>query len=251
MNTDKVNLLNIQIDNVTKSELLEKLTEGMVVTPNVDHMVKLQKDKEFYKIYKKAEFIVLDSRVLRYLMLIIGKKVKDTIPGSEFFPLFCDYHKSNEKIKIFILGAKHPAANIAMKKINQRTNSKVVIGALSPSFGFEESSSENQAVLDMINNSGATTLAVGLGAPKQEKWVAKYRDKMPNIKIFLCIGASIDFEAETIKRAPRLFQLLAIEWLFRLIKEPKRMFKRYFGEDLVFFKYYLKHIIGNYKNPFE
>ena len=251
MTKDKVDLLNIRIDNLTKVELLESLTDGLVLTPNIDHVVKLQKDKEFYHIYKNAEYVVLDSRVLRTLMFLTGKKIKEAIPGSDFFPLFCDYHKLNDQVKIFILGAKHPGALVAMNNINEKTNSNVIVGAHSPSFGFEKDSAENDIVIDMINNSGATTLAVGLGAPKQEKWVAQNRDKMPKVKIFLCIGASIDFEAETIQRAPRILQLLALEWLFRLLKEPKRMIKRYIGEDLAFFRYYLKQLFGTYKNPFE
>ena len=79
----------------------------------------------------------------------------------------------------------------------------------------------------------------------------KYKDRMPNVKVWMALGATIDFEAGNIKRAPKIFQKLAMEWLYRLICEPKRMFKRYLVDDPVFFWYLLKDKLGVYKNPFK
>ena len=250
MEKDRISLLNIKIDNVTKQEFLEKLNSGMVVTPNIDHLMKLQKDREFYEIYQKAEHIVLDSRVIQKLMKVTGREVKDVIPGSEFFPEFCHYHKENPDIKIFLLGAADPVAQVAMDKINSRFDRDMVVGAHSPSFGFEKKKDEVKNIIDIVNNSGANVLAIGVSAPKQEKWVAQYRNQLKNIDIFLCIGATIDFEAGNIKRAPVFFRKLALEWLYRLFKEPKRMYKRYIIEDLPFFRLYFKDLKGKYINPF-
>ena len=91
---------------------------------------------------------------------------------------------------------------------------------------------------------------VGVGAPKQEKWIVRYKDCMPNVRIWMALGATIDFEAGQIKRAPHIFQQLALEWLYRIYCEPKRMFKRYFS-DLSFFILYFKALLGLYKNPFQ
>jgi len=91
---------------------------------------------------------------------------------------------------------------------------------------------------------------VGLGAPKQEKFIMRYKDRMPGVKIWMALGATIDFEAGNIKRAPRWVQMCAMEWLYRMYCEPKRMFKRYICDDLVFFWYLLKQVLGVYKNPF-
>ena len=103
----------------------------------------------------------------------------------------------------------------------------------------------------MINASGANVVLVGVGAPKQEKWIMKHKMNMPGVKIWMALGATIDFEAGNVKRAPMWMQKCALEWVYRMYCEPKRMFKRYIVDDLVFFWYYLKDILGLYKNPFK
>ena len=78
----------------------------------------------------------------------------------------------------------------------------------------------------------------------------KYRDRMPNVKLFMALGATIDFEAGTLKRAPMFWQKIGMEWLYRVLKEPRRLFKRYFIDDMQFFFYYVKQLLGLYKDPF-
>lgn len=161
------------------------------------------------------------------------------------------YHKDDPDCKIFLFGAKEGVAAKAMEQINQKVGRKIVIGAHSPSYGFEKNEEECEKCVKMINDSGANVVLVGVGAPKQEKWIMKYKDRMPNVKVWMALGATIDFEAGNIKRAPKIFQKLAMEWLYRLICEPKRMFKRYLVDDPVFFWYLLKDKLGVYKNPFK
>jgi exopolysaccharide biosynthesis WecB/TagA/CpsF family protein len=86
----------------------------------------------------------------------------------------------------------------------------------------------------MIRQSPANVLVVGVGAPKQEKWIAKYRDQLPSIDIFLAVGAAIDFEAGNKPRAPELISKLGLEWLYRLSTEPRRLWKRYLLDDFPF-----------------
>ena len=102
----------------------------------------------------------------------------------------------------------------------------------------------------MINQSRANVVLVGVGAPKQEKWIMKHKYDMPGVKIWLALGATIDFEAGNVRRAPLIFQKLALEWLYRIYCEPRRMFKRYICDDLAFFLYIFKDILGKYRNPF-
>ena len=104
---------------------------------------------------------------------------------------------------------------------------------------------------DIINKTGANVLLVGVGAPKQEKWIMKYRDRMPGVDLFMALGATIDFEAGTLKRAPAIWQKIGMEWLYRCMKEPKRLFKRYFVDDMQFFYYFTKQLLGMYKDPFK
>lgn len=247
---DRISILNIKVDNITKNDLLKKFDKGVLVTPNVDHLMKLQHDRELHEIYQKAEYVTVDSQIVRLALKFLGTPVKEVITGSDFFPSFYNYHKENDKIKIFLLGAAPGVADKALKIINEKVGRKIIVGACSPSFGFEKNETECESIINIIGNTPANVLVVGVGAPKQEKWIYKYKDRLSNINIFLAIGATIDFEAGNIKRAPKIFQKLAIEWLYRLIKEPRRLWRRYIVEDLPFFYLIAKLKFNKYRNPF-
>lgn len=247
----KVKILNVAIDNLTKLEVLENLKSGIVFTPNVDHFIKLQSDRDFFKVYNSATYKLCDSKVLFYVSRLLGSPIKEKISGSDFFPAFYEYHKKNENISIFLLGSREGVAVKAQNKINSKVGRRIIVGAHSPSFGFEKDEEECLRMVEMINQSGATVLAVGVGAPKQEKFIYKYRDKLPNIKIFLAIGATIDFEAGSVKRAPKWISELGLEWLYRLLAEPKRLWKRYLLDDPYFFWLILKQKLNLYVEPFS
>ena len=148
------------------------------------------------------------------------------------------------------IGAKSGIAAKAMERINEKVGRQIVVGAHSPSFGFEKKEQECEDIIEIVNKSGANVLLVGVGAPKQEKWIMRYRGRMPNVKLFMALGATIDFEAGTLKRAPMFWQKIGMEWLYRVLKEPRRLFKRYFIDDMQFFFYYVKQLLGLYKDPF-
>lgn len=247
---NKNRILNIDIDNISKQDLLEQLTEGFIVTPNVDHLVKLQKDRCFYEVYQSADWTICDSKIIGIALKFLGTPIKEVIPGSSFFRDFCEYHKNNENIRIFLLGAAEGVALKAMHNINEKIKREIIVGQYSPSFGFEKNLDECENIIDIINNTNATVLLVGVGAPKQEKWIYNNKNRFNNIQIFLPLGATIDFEAGNIKRAPMIFQKLALEWLYRIMQDPKRLAKRYLLDDLPFFCYLVKQKIGKYQNPF-
>ena len=243
--------LNTNIQIITQSELLKSLKKGVLITPNVDHLVKLQQDKEFYDVYQQAEWVICDSKILYLLSKLLKKPLPEAIPGSSFFTAFYEYHKDDLSCKIFLLGAAEGVAIKAMERINQKVGRNIVVGAHSPSYGFEKKPDECEELIRMVNESGANVVLVGVGAPKQEKWIMKYRGQMPGVDIFMGLGATIDFEAGTLKRAPIIWQKLGMEWLYRCLKEPKRLFKRYFVDDMQFFYYFTQQLLGVYKNPFE
>ena len=245
----KVKMLNIYLDNLFTSQVLENLKYGVVFTPNVNHLMDLQKDTEFVKAYSIADYKLCDSQILIYASRFLGTPIKEKNSGSDFFPAFYNYHKNNKDIKIFLLGAAKGVASKAQDKINSKVGRNIIVGSYSPSFGFEKDERECMEIVEMINESGATVLAVGVGAPKQEKWIYKYKDLLQNIKIFLAIGATIDFEAGNIKRAPKVVSDLGGEWLYRLLCEPKRLWKRYLIEGLPFFWLILKQKLNLYKMP--
>lgn len=247
-----VKILNVPIDNLCTSEILEKLKDGgMVVTPNIDHAIKLQKDREFYQIYQEADYRTCDSQIMVFLARLTNRPLKERVSGSDLFPKFCDYYKHDETMTIFLLGGRPGVPEAAQKNINQKVGRNMVIGAHSPSFGFEKNEDECQKIIQMINDSRATVLGVGVGAPKQEKWIYKYKDQLKHIKIFFAIGATIDFQAGVIQRSPAWMSDWGIEWIHRIASDPKRLWKRYLIEDMPFFWLMLKEQLGLYRNPFE
>jgi bacterial polymer biosynthesis proteins, WecB/TagA/CpsF family len=199
---DSVKILNVQIDNLSTQELLEKLTNGVVYTPNVDHLVKLQRDASFFKVYNDADYRVCDSKILMYVSRFLGSPIREKISGSDLFPAFYEYHKDNPDIRIFLLGAKEGVAAAAQKRINAKVGREIVVATHSPSFGFEKDEAECDRILNMIRESGATVLAVGVGAPKQELFIHKYKDQLPNVKIFLAIGATMTLRLATSSDRP-------------------------------------------------
>jgi N-acetylglucosaminyldiphosphoundecaprenol N-acetyl-beta-D-mannosaminyltransferase len=240
----RIQLLNIGLDNISFFELLRSLKKGIVLTPNVDHLMQLQSDRDFLQIYNQAEYRICDSQVLLYASRFLGTPLKQKISGSDFFPAFCNFHRSHPEIKIFLLGGSHPEQ--AADRINHRIGREIIVGTYSPPFGFEQDTQECLDIVKRIQQSGATVVAVGLGAPKQEKWIYHYKDRLPTIDIFLAIGATIDFEAGDIKRSPRWVSRAGLEWLYRLLSEPRRLWKRYLIRDLPFLWLILQQKLGRY-----
>ncbi|GAA0855798.1 WecB/TagA/CpsF family glycosyltransferase [Clostridium nitritogenes] len=237
----RIKFLNIEVDNLTMGEAIEAvdniIQEGKssyVVTPNVDHIVKLEKDKEFQDVYKNADLILTDGMPLIWISKFKKNPIKEKISGSDFFPKVCKL-ASIKGYRVFLLGAAEGIAAKAAKNLKEKYKGLNIVGTYSPSYGFEKKDHEINNIIDMINKVKPDILAVGLGAPKQEKFLYKYKNEL-NVPISLAIGASIDFEAGNINRAPKWMQNCGLEWFYRLCKEPKRMFKRYIIDDLKILK---------------
>jgi exopolysaccharide biosynthesis WecB/TagA/CpsF family protein len=244
---ETVEILNIHIDNISELEILRKLDRGVVFTPNVDHLIKLQKDPDFFSAYLQADYRICDSKILYYTSRFLGSPIKEKISGSDFFPAFYNYHKHNQDITIFLLGGMPGVAHQAQDNINTKVGRQIIVDSCSPSFGFEKNEAECQEIIEKIRNSGATVLAVGVGAPKQEKWIQKYKNQLPNVKIFLAVGATLDFEAGHKARAPKWMSEVGMEWLYRLLSEPQRLWKRYLLDDPLFFWLVLKQKLKQYR----
>ncbi len=247
---NKVKILNIELDNLSQAEMLTQLQEGVVFTPNVDHLMRLQWDRTFFDVYQDATFKVCDSKIMLYAAAFLGTPLKEKLSGSDFFPAFYTYHRDNPDIRIFLLGAAEGVAQQAQANINAKMGREIIVGAHSPSFGFEKNAAECERLIDLVNRSGATVLAVGVGAPKQEIFIHTYRHRMPQIKIFLAIGATIDFEAGNVKRSPKWMSEIGLEWLYRLLAEPQRLWKRYLVDNPPFLWLILKQKLHLYCDPF-
>ena len=108
-----------------------------------------------------------------------------------------------------------------------------VVGTLSPDFGFDKKEADSKAICAIVNASKADLLVLGLGAPKQEIWITQYAPQL-SVKVALCVGATIDFLAGEKARAPIWMRKVGLEWLHRMLSEPKRLAKRYFVDAIVF-----------------
>jgi N-acetylglucosaminyldiphosphoundecaprenol N-acetyl-beta-D-mannosaminyltransferase len=245
----QVRILNLVIDNLSMAQLLDELKEGVVFTPNVDHLMKVQRDAEFAHLYSQVDYALCDGKIVQHAARFLGTPVKEKISGSDLFPAFYNYHRHNPQIKIFLLGARPGVAVKAAAKINDQVGREMVVGSYAPPFGFESDAQEIDYICDLIHASGATVLAVGLTPPKQEKLIFKIKQRLPLVKIFLAIGGTIDFEAGNVQRSPQWVSEAGLEWLYRLLSEPKRLWRRYLLENPPFLWLLLLQKLNMYVDP--
>lgn len=233
----RIKFMNTDIDNLTMAEtlneidkLIQKKNCSYVVTPNVDHIVRLEKDVELQKVYKNASLILTDGKPLIWISKWYKTPIKEKISGSDLFPKVCEL-AANKNYTMYLLGAAEVVADTAAKNLMKKYPGLNVVGTYSPPFGFEKNEQEMNKIKTQIQEVHPDILIVGLGCPKQEKFMY-YHCKELGVPISFGLGASIDFEAGNIKRAPKWMSNHGLEWLYRFSKEPKRLFKRYFVDDL-------------------
>lgn len=233
----RIKFMNTNIDNLTMAEtlheidkLIQKKNCSYVVTPNVDHIVRLEKDVELQKVYKNASLILTDGKPLIWISKWYKTPIKEKISGSDLFPKVCEL-AANKNYTMYLLGAAEGVADTAAKNLMKKYPGLNVVGTYSPPFGFEKNEQEMNKIKTQIQEVHPDILIVGLGCPKQEKFMY-YHCKELGVPISFGLGASIDFEAGNIKRAPKWLSNHGLEWLYRFSKEPKRLFKRYFVDDL-------------------
>ena len=238
--------MNTEIDNLTMQEALETIDaliqenkNAYVVTPNVDHIVQLETNKELQDVYANASLILTDGKPLLWIAKWYGTPIKEKISGSDLFPLLCDM-AAKKGYSMFFLGAAEGVAAKAADNLMNKYKGLQVIGTYSPPYGFENDSSEMNKIDAMIKKARPDILIVGLGCPKQEKFIYNNYKKL-GVPISLGLGASFDFEAGNIKRAPKWMANHVIEWLFRITQDPKRLMKRYLINDMKIFKLAVKY----------
>jgi N-acetylglucosaminyldiphosphoundecaprenol N-acetyl-beta-D-mannosaminyltransferase len=237
---DRVNICGVMIDNLTFVEALDAIDSFLggggfhsIVTPNVDHIVKLQEDAEFRCVYDNASLVLADGMPLLWASKYLGTPLCQKISGSDIFPLMCERAEQNHK-SVFFLGGRPGAADAASEKMKSRFPNLVIAGTYCPPYGFEHDQEENERIIRMIRETAPDILFVGLGAPKQEKWVEKHRNDL-GVPVSIGIGVTFEFVAGMVKRAPVWMQRIGLEWFWRVLNEPKRLFRRYFIDDFRFF----------------
>lgn len=242
----RIKFMNTEVDNLTMEEtllaiddLIRQNKNAYVVTPNVDHIVKLETNENLKASYADADLILTDGKPLVWASKLYRTPIKEKISGSDLFPKLCEYAAKNH-YTMFFLGAKDGVAVKAAEKLRMQYPGLEIVGCYSPAIGFEKNPEEIKKIAGMLHQAKPHILILALGCPKQELFAHKFR-KILQVPVSLCLGASLDFAAGNVKRAPRWMANAGLEWLYRIYQEPKRMFKRYVLEDWKFVKLFWKY----------
>lgn len=225
---NKVRILGIDIDNINIEEagnITKKLIENsnksckIVVAPNTEFIMMAQKDKEFFDILRTAELATPDS----VGVMIGGKKqktpFKQRIPGQAYFRKILEVGEK-ENWSFYLLGGKDEVPKLAVDNVKKNYPNINIVGYHE---GYFDKESEEDVIAE-INRLEPNVLFVAMGAPLQEKWIAKHQHEL-KVDIAAGQGGTFDYEAGKIQRAPKVFQKLGIEWLWRLALQPSRFFR--------------------------
>ena len=236
----RFNILGIAIDNISFDDALERImtmaSQGQrkyVLTPNADHIVKVDSDKEFAKIYEDADLVTVDGVPIMWIADSCSYKIRQRVTGSDMFPKVCE-QAAKRGNSIFILGAADNVAKEAVSKLEDQYKGITISGTFSPEVGFENDDDMIAEIISKVNEASPDILVLALGSPKQEKFIYNYREKM-NFNVALPFGAAVDFVAGNVERAPLWMRKSGLEWLYRFLQEPGRLFKRYFIDDIKIF----------------
>lgn len=242
----KQQLLNTYVNNLTMSETIDAVEEliksekkSYVVAINVDVVIKIENDPYLKKIVDNADMVLVDGKPLVWISNFYGKPLKAKISGSDLVPLLCE-EASKKQYRIFIIGGKEGVAEQAKQNLEKRLPGIRIVGTYAPTYGFEKNDAELNKINTLLSEAKPDLLIACFGCPKQEKWIFENISKY-DAKVSICAGATVDFLAGNIKRAPRWMSEHGLEWLYRFLQEPKRMFKRYFIDDMKIFRLILKY----------
>ena len=223
---ETISILGVKIDNITKEEsgnITKKLIEEsnksckIIVAPNTEFVMCAQKDKEFFDILKQAELATPDSIGIIIGAKLQNKKFKERIPGQAYFREVI--RKSEiEGWSIYILGGTDEVIEAAVANVKKDFPKANIVGYHE---GYFVKDSEEE-VINQINSLEPNVLFVAMGAPKQEKWIYKNKDKL-KVDVATGQGGTLDYEAGRIKRAPKFIQKIGMEWFWRLMIEPSRI----------------------------
>lgn len=218
----RTDVLGVGFDDVTLDEAAAAgaaLTEAdgfhYAVTPNPEFILAARKDPAFRQVLLDADLVLADGIGVIYSAKILGRPLKGRAPGIEFAQRLVSWMAAHGK-RLFLLGAKPGVAELAAANLKDKYPGLIVCGTHDGYF------KEDGPVVEAIRQSAADVVFVCLGAPKQEFWMAK-NGPASGAHLMVGLGGSLDVFAGVVERAPEAFQKLGLEWLHRLLKEPKRI----------------------------
>jgi exopolysaccharide biosynthesis WecB/TagA/CpsF family protein len=226
--SNQFRLFGIDVDNPTMEDVLEDLerviatnTKTGVAFVNADCLNKCYEDGDYHLTLRGMDRVYPDGIGVRLAAQLAGQEVRGNINGTDLFPLLCE-RLAKSGHGLFLLGARPGIAEATAERMTERFPGLRIVGTRDGYF----SEAEESEVVAEINASGASVLLAAMGAPMQERWIARWRDRL-NVPVLMGVGGLFDFYSGRIARAPMWIRRISMEWVWRLLQEPRRMWKRY------------------------
>jgi exopolysaccharide biosynthesis WecB/TagA/CpsF family protein len=213
-------------------DLIVRKKPALIFTPNVQRFVAANRDASIRQIYRQADLLLPDGMPIYWSSRLLGRGLKARVAGSDLLFTFCERAARNGH-RVFFLGAAPGVAAGAAKKLQVKYPGLIVAGTYSPPFGFEADRREIDKIIALLETAEPDLLFLALGFPKEENFLWRNKNLNP-VPVSIGVGASFDFAAGRAKRAPRWIQRIGLEWFFRLIQNPRRLWKRYLFSNVYF-----------------
>ncbi len=230
-------MMGIPFDQVDSNQTIS-LVDAMIqsrrphqlATANVDFLALADADPELHWVLTHADLVVCDGMPLVWMSRLLGAPLPQRVAGSELVPLLLE--SAEEKgHRVFFLGGSEESLKAAEGNIRQRWPDLTIAGTYSPPFAPLEKM-DNDTICARVREAQPDLLLVAFGCPKQEKWLAQNLAKT-NAPVGIGVGATLDFLAGTVKQAPKWMRACSLEWIWRIMQEPKRLFRRYWNDIVV------------------
>lgn len=241
-----IDFLGIRLNNMTAEEILDHVdfcihrgTPCQIVGVNVDQALRVIEDKYSHQIFDDAEIVFTDGKPIIWMAKWLKRPIVEKVSGPDLMLLLCE-RAAQKHYKIFLLGAGPGVAAKAAENLERNYPGLKCVGTYSPPFGFEKDTEEVKKIVTMLKASGADQLFVGMGSPKQDIFIYENMEAY-GIPVSYSMGAALDFIGGNVKRAPKWMSDHGLEWFHRLLQNPKRLYKRYFVDDVRILKYYREY----------
>lgn len=242
----KTNLAGIEFSNLAYDSVVSKLLEDhrgvapvSLVTPNIYHFFLAKQSSDFASELNESQLSVPDGwPVVHALRNSFPHFDWKRIAGSDLAVSTIDL-ACQRGLSIGFLGGSHTALKQASASVKRKHSAaRVVEFTDNPIISDNPTAEELDRIVQLVNDSPPDVLLLCMGAPKSERIAARVRGRLSGVRSIMCVGASVDFIAGTQKRAPRFIQRLHLEWLYRVLQEPKRLGKRYLSSSEAFLPVY-------------
>lgn len=206
----------------------------IVVTPNVDHVVKLDSDPTFKAQYTEADYIFADGMPIIWASKMAVTPLPERVTGADLFVSLCQ-GAIQKQLSIFVIGGQ-PGQEAALLASFAQTYPGLKVSIFCPSMQFSADGEEGAEAMRLVQQAQPNIVFVCLGMPKQERWCLRYRKEFTenNAPLLLCVGAAMEFALGQKKRAPQWMQKIGMEWFWRLASEPRRLWQRYTTQGVKF-----------------